>query len=85
MSWFTAICLVGYPLIFARAYLDQYFFAWRIWRYLWLLGLVAWAITWIVYLVRKYPEERANYLAYKNRQQYIPKSSTKRKARAASR
>src|SRR5579884_579488 len=68
-----------------KPYLYQYFFAWRFWRYLWLAGLLAWAITWIVYLVRKYPQERDNYLAYQNRQQYIPKKSNKRKAKAASR
>jgi len=79
LGWLAIICVIGYPLIFARAYLDAYFFAWRVWRYLWLAALLAWAITWIVYLVRKYPKERANYLAYQNRQQYIPKSN-KRKA-----
>jgi len=85
LGWLAIICFIGLPIIFARVFLDGYFFAWRFWRYLWLVGLLAWAITWIVYLVRKYPEERANYLAYKNRQQYIPKSSNKRKAKVASR
>ncbi len=78
LGWFAVICLIGYPLIFARAYLDAYFFAWRFWRYLWLAALVAWAITWIVYLIRKYPKERAEYLAYQNRQQYVPKSSKRK-------
>ena len=85
LGWLAIICFIGLPIIFARVFLDGYFFAWRFWRYLWLVGLLVWAIVWIVYLVRKYPDERANYLAYKNRQQYIPKSSSKRKARAASR
>ncbi len=80
LGWFAVICVLGYPLMFARAYLDQYFFAWRFWRYLWLAALVAWAITWLVYLVRKYPKERANYLAWQRRQQYIPKKGSKRKA-----
>jgi formate-dependent nitrite reductase membrane component NrfD len=84
LGWFTIICILGYPLIFARAYLDPYFFAWRVWRYLWLVGLLAWAITWIVYLVRKYPKERANYIAYQNRQQYIPKGNKSGKRKAAS-
>ena len=82
IPWIVFCCLgilIAFPIIFSRAYLDGYFFAWRIWRYLWLAGLLAWAITWIVYLVRKYPKERANYIAYQNRQQYIPKSN-KRKA-----
>jgi len=77
IGWFSVICVLGYPIIFARAYLDAYFFAWRFWRYLWLAALVVWAITWIVYLVRKYPKERAEFLAYQNRQQYIPKSKRK--------
>ena len=83
LGWLAIICIIGYPLIFSRAYLAQYFFAWRVWRYLWLAALVAWAITWIVYLVRKYPKERDNYRAYQNRQQYIPKSN-KRKTKTAS-
>jgi len=80
LGWFAVICVLGYPLIFARAYLDPYFFAWRIWRYLWLAALVAWAITWIVYLIRKYPKERADYLTYQERQQYIPKSRKRKVA-----
>ncbi|MEO8953912.1 MAG: hypothetical protein ABI396_00260 [Ktedonobacteraceae bacterium] len=79
LGWLTIICILGFPLMFSRAYLYQYFFAWRVWRYAWLAGLLAWAIVWLVYLVRKYPKERANYIAYQNRQQYIPKGN-KRKA-----
>ena len=45
LGWFTIICILGYPLLFSRAYLAPYFFAWRVWRYLWLAGLLAWAIT----------------------------------------
>ncbi len=79
LGWLSIICIIDFPLIFARAYLDGYFFAWRLWRYLWLASLVAWAITWLVYLIGKYPKERANMIAYQNRQKYIPKSN-KRKA-----
>src|SRR5215467_15552027 len=78
LGWLAIICIIGFPLIFARAYLDAYFFAWRVWRYLWLASLLAWAITWAVYLIRKYPKERASYLAYQNRQQYVPKSSKRK-------
>jgi hypothetical protein len=84
LGWFAIICFIGLPLIFARVFLDAYFFAWRIWRYLWLVSLLAWAVTWVVYLVRKYPQERANYIAYQNRQKYMPKSE-KRKTKATSR
>ena len=85
LGWLAIICFIGLPLIFSRVFLDAYFFAWRFWRYLWLVGLLAWAITWLVYAIRKYPAERANFLAYKNRQQYIPKGSSKRRAKVASR
>ena len=80
LGWLAIICVIGYPLIFSRAFLYQYFFAWRIWRYLWLLGLLTWAVILVIYLVRKYPKERANFLAYQNRKQYIPKSSKRRTA-----
>lgn len=84
LGWFAVICFIGFPLIFCRQYLFQYFFAWRVWRYLWLLSLLAWAIVWVVYLVRKYPQERASYIARQNRQQYIPKKNpNKRKAASA--
>jgi len=79
LGWFAVICVLGFPLIFSRFALDQYFFSWRVWRYLWLAGLLVWAILWIVYLVRKFPKELANYKAYQKRQEYVPKSS-KRKA-----
>lgn len=84
LSWFAIICFIGLPILGARVFLDNAFFAWRVWRYLWLLSMAAWLVTWVVYLIRKYPQERANYIAYQNRQQYI-KTSSKRKVKAASR
>ncbi|MBV9616967.1 MAG: hypothetical protein JO031_16050 [Ktedonobacteraceae bacterium] len=84
LGWFAVICFIGLPIIGARVTLDGYFFAWRLWRYLWFVGLLTWAVLWIIYLVRTYPKERANYIAYQNRQQYIPKGN-KRKAKATSR
>ena len=85
LGWLAIICIIGYPLIFSRAFLYEAFFAWRVWRYLWLAGLLAWAIVWIVYLIRKYPAERDNYLAYQNRQKYIPKNEKRRTASSRSR
>jgi hypothetical protein len=79
LSWLAIICIIGFPLIGARAALYQFFFAWRVWRYLWLVGLLVWAILFIVHRFRKYPQERDYYLHLKRREQYIPKSS-KRKA-----
>ncbi len=85
LGWFAVICFIGLPLIFSRVYLDGYFFAWRFWRYLWLLSLVIWAVMWLNYLIRKYPEERANFVAWQERQKYIPKKSKRNKAKVASR
>jgi hypothetical protein len=79
LGWLAVICIIGAPLIFSRVYLFQFFFAWRFWRYLWLLGLLIWGILFIVHLVRKYPQEREYYQQLKRREQYIPKSN-KRKA-----
>ena len=83
LGWLSVICVIGLPLIFSRAYLDGYFFAWRVWRYLWLLALVFWAVKLTLYLSRKYPREKASYQAYQNNQKYIPKGS-RRKTKAAS-
>ena len=87
LGWLAIICIIAARLIFARAYLDSYFFAWRVWRYLWLLGLLIWAILFVVHRVRTYPLERDYYVAQKKRDQYIPKSSKakggKRKAAAS--
>jgi hypothetical protein len=84
LGWFAVICFIGLPIIGAREALSGYFFAWPIWRYLWAIGLLVWAILWAFYVVRKYPKEQANFIAYQNRQQYIPKGS-KRKTKVASR
>lgn len=83
LGWLAVIAFIGLPLIFSRVYLSGYFFAWRFWRYLWLVGLLTWAVIWVVYLVRKYPKERASFVAYQNRQQYI--KPAKRKAKVGSR
>ena|SRR5690349_10738477 len=85
LGWFAVICFVGFPIAGARWALTGFFFAWRAWRYLWLLSLVVWAVLWLVYLFRKYPAERANYIAYQNRQQYIRQGKRKGRAKAAAR
>lgn len=81
LGWLMVICIVAFPLIGARAALYEYFFAWRAWRYLWLLSLVVWAALFVFHRFRKYPQERDYYQQLKRRDQYIPKSN-KRKARA---
>lgn len=85
LGWFAVICFVGIPIALARIALDQYFFAWRVWRYAWLVSLIAWAVIWLVYMVRKFPRERSEYAAWQNREQYIKRPGGKRKAKAATR
>lgn len=75
LGWLAVICVIGLPLIFSRAYLDQFFFAWRAWRYTWLLGLVVWGILFLVHRVTKYRQEKEYYTHMQKRDQYIPKSS----------
>ena len=88
LNWLAIICFIGIPIDLARFVLPGYFFAWRFWRYLWLAALVVWAVLWIVYLVRKYPSEKASYIAYRGREQYVRKpkrkeSKPKRKVRTS--
>jgi hypothetical protein len=80
LGWLAIICIIGFPLIGARAALYQYFFAWRAWRYAWLVGLLVWAILFLVHRLRTYPQERNYYLTQRKRDQYIPKSNRKKAA-----
>lgn len=84
LGWLAIICIIGGPLIFSRAYLDQYFFAWRAWRYFWLIGLLVWGILFLVHRFRVYPQERDYYVNQRKRDQYIPRGN-KRKAAASTR
>jgi hypothetical protein len=83
LGWLAIICIIGAPLIFSRAYLYSFFFAWRFWRYLWLLGLLIWAILFVLHRVRTYPHERDYYQAERKRKQYMPKSHKGGKRKAA--
>jgi hypothetical protein len=85
LNWLAIICFVGIPIDLARVALDPYFFAWRIWRYLWLLAMAVWVVLWAIHLLRRYPAERAYYIAQRKRSQYMPKPSSKHKAKAAAR
>ena len=80
LGWLAIICIIALPIIGARSALDSYFFAWRAWRYLWLAGLIVWAILFIVHRFRTYPQERDYYQHLKKRDQYIPKSSKRKTA-----
>ena len=78
LGWLAIICLIAVPLLFGRAYLYQYFFAWRFWRYLWLVGLAVWAVLFIVHRLRKFPQEREYYLHIRKRDQYVPKANRRK-------
>ncbi len=83
-TWLAIICIIGFPLIGARAALYQYFFAWRFWRYAWVLALVIWAILFIVHRFRRYTQERDYYQHLEKRNQYMPKAHKSGKRKAAS-
>jgi hypothetical protein len=84
LTWLAVLCFVALIFVFGRVQLDASFFSWRFWRVLWAAGFIWWASAWLLYLVRVYPKERANLIAWDKRQQYVPKSS-KRKAKAGAR
>ena len=71
LNWLAIICFIGVPIDLARVVLDGSFFAWRFWRYLWLVALLVWAVWWIVYLVRVYPQEKAGYQYRANRRIFM--------------
>ena len=80
LGWLAIICIIALPLIGARAALYQYFFAWRAWRYLWLVGLLVWAVLFLIHRLRVYPQEREYYQHLKKREQYIPKGNRRKAA-----
>ena len=84
LGWLAVICICALPLIFARAYLDQFFFAWRAWRYLWLLALLAWAVLFVVHRFTRYQQEKEYYTHIQKRDQYIPKGNKSKKRKVAS-
>ena len=61
LNWLAVICFIGIPIDLTRVVLDGYFFAWRFWRYLWLVALLVWAVLWIIYLVRTLPGEGVTF------------------------
>lgn len=70
LNWLAIICFIGIPIDLARVVLDGYFFAWRFWRYLWLVALLVWAVVWIVYFVRVYPSYKAYYQGQEKQREY---------------
>jgi hypothetical protein len=60
LNWLAVICFVGIPIALSRVVLPGFFFAWRFWRYLWLVALLVWAVLLVVYLVRKLPKYKTD-------------------------
>src|SRR5437763_3013356 len=42
LNWLAIICFIAIPIALAWLVLPGYFFAWRLWRYLWPGALVGW-------------------------------------------
>jgi len=83
LNWLAIICFIGIPIDLAREVLDGYFFAWRFWRYLWLVALLVWAVVWIVYLVKKFPEDRRKEARLNEDRVYNPDPQIAEKAKKA--
>jgi hypothetical protein len=83
LNWLAIICFIGIPIALARVVLPGYFFAWRFWRYLWLVALLVWAVWWIVYLVRVFPEQWRREVGANSNKVYNPDPQIAEKARRA--
>lgn len=84
LNWLAIICFVGIPIDLARFVLPGYFFAWRFWRYLWLVALLVWAVVWIVYLARKFPHNNEGFKRFleQKKSENPPESKAKKEKRA---
>ena len=87
LNWLAIICFIGIPIDLARFVLPGYFFAWRFWRYLWLVALLVWAVWLVVHLIRKFPRDRESFKDFQKRQKSInepePKAEKEKRARNA--
>ncbi len=82
LNWLAIICFIGIPIDLARVVMDAYFFSWRFWRYLWLVALLVWAVLWVVYLVRTYPQKRRDKVRLDNFLKYVETESESNKSRS---
>jgi hypothetical protein len=80
---YAVIGLIGLFLIFFRWAADSSLFAWRFWRYAWLVWLLAITVRWGIYFIFKYRDDLASYRYQRTHQKYAPKP--KRTARAGAR
>jgi small-conductance mechanosensitive channel len=70
LNWLAVICFVGIPIALSRVALQGFFFAWRFWRILWVVALLVWAVLWIIYFVRVYPEKKAQKVWLDKQREY---------------
>jgi hypothetical protein len=82
---FAVIGLVGLFVIFFRWAADSSLFAWRFWRYAWLVWLAAITIRWGIYFIFRYKGDLDAYRNYRTHQKYVPQPKAKRTARAGAR
>jgi small-conductance mechanosensitive channel len=82
LNWLAIICFIGIPIDLAREVLDGYFFAWRFWRYLWLVALLVWAVVWVVYLVRVFPRQWRNEVGVGTQRSYEVESEGSQEEKA---
>ena len=66
-------------IMFGRFALDSSFFAWRLWRYLWLAWAAGIGVYWLIYYARHYQGHRNQYLTRQMLNQYVPGPRPKRK------
>ena len=83
LNQFALAALVGPVLMFGRWAMDASLFSWRIWRYLWVLWLVAIVVYWIVFMVRTYPAAIARHRQERLKAQYMPQPKSKKDKRTA--
>ena len=77
------LSFVGLPLMAARRWMDSSLFSCRVWRYGWLLWGAILVVYWLVYFIRSYPQQIADYRRYRTMQKYIPQPKAKRDRRPA--
>jgi hypothetical protein len=81
LNWLAIICFVGVMIDLSRWALEGYFFAWRFWRYLWLVSLLVWAVFFVIHRVRRYPLDLAYFKKQERDSIYLPKSKKKRQGK----
>lgn len=83
MNQLWPLALVGWILIGARYGLDSSLFAWRVWRYGWLVWLAIIAVYWGLYFTRHYSRHLERHRLDLVNSQYIPQPKAKKRTARA--